>query len=114
MALLWQPSETTSLTLSAMRQEVDADNNAVLMQNSDGSPLGDRFNTNLIRDEPFDSTYDLYSAALNVGIGDVTLTSVTSYSEVDMLAMLDATRSYGDGALADSLRMSLTASARRS
>jgi outer membrane receptor protein involved in Fe transport len=96
VALLWQPSESTSLALSAMRQEVNADNNAVLMENGDGSPLGDRFNSNLFLDEPFDSTYDLYSATLNVGIGDLTLTSVTSYSEVDMLAMLDATRSYGE------------------
>ncbi len=104
VALLWQPSENTSLTLSAMRQEVDADNNAVLMQNSDGSPLEDRFNSNLVLDEPFDSQYDLYSASLNIGIGDVTLTSVTSYSEVDTLAMLDATRSYGEalgGLIAD-------------
>jgi outer membrane receptor protein involved in Fe transport len=96
VALLWQPSETTSLTLSAMRQEVESDDNAVLFEDINGVAVGDGLSTNVFLDEPYESQYDLYSATLNVKIGDMTLTSVTSYSEADLLVTSDATRAYGE------------------
>jgi len=96
VALLWQPSENTSLRLSAMRQEVDSDDNALLYEDINGVPVGDGASTNLFLDEPYQSRYDLYSATLNVQIGELTLTSVTSYSEAEILVTADATRSYGE------------------
>jgi hypothetical protein len=96
VALLWQPSENTSLRLSAMRQEVDSDDNALLYEDINGVPVGDGASTNLFLDEPYESRYDLYSATLNVQIGELTLTSVTSYSEAEILVTADATRSYGE------------------
>jgi iron complex outermembrane receptor protein len=96
LALLWQPSENTSLSLSAMRQEVDSDNNGMLMEDSNGVPVGNGLSTNLFLDEPFESTFDLYSATLNVQIGEMTLTSVTSYSEADIAQTVDATRAFGE------------------
>jgi outer membrane receptor protein involved in Fe transport len=96
LALLWQPSENTSLALSAMRQEVDSDDNALLYEDINGVPVGERPSTNLFLDEPYESRYDLYSATLNVQVGELTLTSVTSYSEAEILVTADATRSYGE------------------
>jgi len=96
LALLWQPSENTSLSLSAMRQEVDSDNNGMLMEDSNGVPVGNGLSTNLFLDEPFESEFDLFSATLNVQIGELTLTSVTSYSEAEIAQTLDATRAFGE------------------
>ncbi len=96
LALLWQPSENTSLSLSAMRQEVESDDNAMLYEDINGVPVGDGLSTNLFLDEPYESQYDLYSATLNVNIGELTLTSVTSYSEADILITSDATRAFGE------------------
>ena len=96
LALLWRPSETTSLTLSAMRQEVDSDANAQLFEDIDGEAVGDGLSTNVFLDEPYESQFDLYSATLSVQLGELTLTSVTSYSEADLLVHSDATRAYGE------------------
>jgi outer membrane receptor protein involved in Fe transport len=105
-ALLWQPSDRTSVTLSALRQEVQADDNAIFMEDSNGVPVGDGMSTNLFLDEPYESTLDLYSATLSFGIGDMTLTSVTSYSTAEFSVMQDATRFFGTllgGVLSDLL-----------
>ena len=96
VALLWQPSENTSFTLSAMRQEVESDDNAMLYEDIDGEAVGDGLSTNLFLDEPYESQYDLFSATLNIQVGELTLTSVTSYSEADILVHADATRSFGE------------------
>jgi outer membrane receptor protein involved in Fe transport len=95
LAVLWQPSDTTSVSLSAIRQEVDADENAVLMEDINGVPVGDGLSTNLFLDEPYESKLDLYSATLSFGIGDLTLTSVTSYSTVEYLVVQDVSRFFG-------------------
>jgi outer membrane receptor protein involved in Fe transport len=79
-----------------MRQEVDSDNNGMLMEDSNGVPVGNGLSTNLFLDEPFESEFDLYSATLNVQIGELTLTSVTSYSEAEIAQTLDATRAFGE------------------
>ena len=95
VALLWQPSENTSLTLSALRQEVESDFNAQFMEDETGVALGNGTSTNLFLDEPFESKLDLYSATLDFDLGFATLTSVTSYSDVEFLVTQDATRSFG-------------------
>ena len=95
VALLWQPSENTSLTLSALRQEVESDFNAQFMEDETGVALGNGTSINLFLDEPFESKLDLYSATLDFDLGFATLTSVTSYSDVEFLVTQDATRSFG-------------------
>ncbi len=95
LAVLWQPSERTSVSLSALRQEVQSDNNAVLMEDSNGVPIGDGLSTNLFLPEPYESTFDLYSANLSFGIGGLTLTSVTSYSTAEFSVTQDASRFFG-------------------
>ena len=95
LALLWQPSERTSVTLSALRQEVGSDFNTQFMEDETGAPVGDGRSTNLFLPEPFDSQYDQYSATLSFDIGSTTLTSVTSYSDVEFSVTQDTTRSFG-------------------
>lgn len=94
-ALLWRPSDRTSISLSALRQEVESDDNAVLMEDANGVPVGDGMSTNLFLHEPYESTFDLYSATLAFGVGDLTLTSVTSYSTAEFSVTQDATRFFG-------------------
>ena len=94
-ALLWQPSDGTSVSITALRQEVESDDNAVFMEDAAGTPVGGGLSTNLFLDEPFESQFDLYSATLAFDIGFATLTSVTSYSETEFLVTQDATRSFG-------------------
>ena len=104
LALLWQPNDGTSVTLSALRQEVDSDFNTQLMEDETGAPIGNGLSTNLILAEPFESRYDQYSATLNFELGAVTLTSVTSYSDVEFSVTQDTSRSFGaalGGLLAD-------------
>ncbi len=96
LAFLWRLSEGTSLSLSAMRQEIESDDNAMRMEDIDSVPVGPGLSTNLFLDEPYESEFDLYSATLNVQVGDLTLTSVTSYSEADILTTSDATRAFGE------------------
>jgi outer membrane receptor protein involved in Fe transport len=107
LAVLWQASDTTSISLSAIRQEVEADDNTILMEDINGVPVGDGMSTNLFLDEPYESQVDLYSATLSFGIGDLTLTSVTSYSTVEFLVMQDVSRFFGTllgGVLSDFLQ----------
>jgi iron complex outermembrane recepter protein len=106
LGVLWQPSDRTSISLSALRQEVESDGNAVLMEDENGVPVGDGLSTNLLLPEPYESTFDLYSLALNFGIGDLALTSVTSYSTAEFSVMQDASRFFGTllgGVLSDLL-----------
>ena len=95
LALLWQLSERASVSLSALRQDVDAEDNAVLMEDINGVPVGDGMSTNLFLDESYESEFGLYSATLSFGIGDLTLTSVTSYSTVEFFVTQDVTRFFG-------------------
>ena len=95
VALLWQPSEGTSVTLSALRQEIDSDGNAVSMEDEAGVPVGDGLSTNLFLEEPFESEFELYSAGLEFELGDLTLTSVTSYSTTQYSVTDDVTRFFG-------------------
>lgn len=104
VALLWQPSDGTSVTLSALRQEVDSDNAAQFMEDGNGVPVGDGLSTNLFLGEPYESQYDQYSATMSFELGSLTLTSVTSYSDVEFSVTQDTSRSFGaalGGLLAD-------------
>jgi outer membrane receptor protein involved in Fe transport len=104
VALLWQPSDGTSVTLSALRQKVDSEGPAQFMEAEDGTPVGNGLSTNLLLDEPFESQYDQYSATISVELGSLTLTSVTSYSDVEFSVTQDTSRSFGaalGGLLAD-------------
>jgi outer membrane receptor protein involved in Fe transport len=94
-ALLWQPSESTSVNVSALRQEVDADDNAVFMEDEAGVPLGNGLSTNLFLEEPYASEFELYSANLGFELGSLTLTSVTSYSTTQYSVTDDVTRFFG-------------------
>ena len=104
LALLWQPNDGTSVTLSALRQEVDSDFPAQFMEDETGTPIGNGLSTNLFLAEPFESRYDQYSATMSFELGAATLTSVTSYSDVEFSVTQDTSRSFGaalGGILAD-------------
>ena len=106
VALLWQPSDSTSINLSAFRQEVDSDFNAQYMEDETGGAVGDGLSTNVFLEEPFESQYDQYTATMSFELGAVTLTSVTSLGEVEFSVTQDTTRSFGaalGGLLADIL-----------
>ncbi len=104
LAFLWQPNDGTSVALSALRQEVDSEFNTQFMEDETGAPVGNGFSTNLFLAEPFESRYDQYSATMSFELGAVTLTSVTSYSDVEFSVTQDTSRSFGaalGGILAD-------------
>ncbi len=104
LAFLWQPNDGTSVALSALRQEVDSEFNTQFMEDETGAPVGNGFSTNLFLAEPFESRYDQYSATMSFELGGVTLTSVTSYSDVEFSVTQDTSRSFGaalGGILAD-------------
>jgi iron complex outermembrane receptor protein len=96
-ALLWQASEAVSLELSAMRQNIDSDDNAlVALDPATLRPLfGDLTNiTNLA--EPFSKDIDFFAATLDWDLGWADFVSASSYSKVATDQRSDGTFVFGE------------------
>lgn len=80
-ALLWQPNDAVSLELAGILQDVDADGVSVVqLDGLTGRPAyGDLTRAHVVP-ETFRSELRLYTATLNWRIGEMTLTSATSYA----------------------------------
>lgn len=97
VALLWRASDAVRLELTAMRQSIDSDNNAVVaLDAATLRPLfGDLTNT-LFIDELFTKDIDFYAATLEWDLGWADFTSASGYSEIGTYQRGDATAIYGD------------------
>jgi outer membrane receptor protein involved in Fe transport len=95
LSLLYKPTDKFSARLQAVWQDVGADNNATVIETAPGVRIGDGYDTNLIRREPFDTTFKFYSASFNYDLDFATLSSTTSYSDADIFERIDASRVYG-------------------
>ena len=94
--LLWQ-GDNASLSLTAMSQEIDSDNNAlVALDPTDLEPLyGDLVNSVFV-DEPFSKDLDFYSATFNWDLGWGEFVSATGYTETRTRQRQDGTLIYGE------------------
>ena len=95
-ALLWQ-GEAASLSLTAMRQTIDSDNNAqTALHPTTQEPLyGDLIN-NVFVDENFSKDVDYFSAAVNWNLGWADFVSATGYSDTSTFQRQDTTLLYGE------------------
>lgn len=95
-ALLWQ-GEEASLTLVAMRQTIDSQNNAqVGLDPETGDPIDGDLTNSVIVDEPFFKDVDNFSATLNWDLGWADFVSATGYSDTDSVQRQDASLIYGE------------------
>ena len=95
-ALLWR-WDTASLTLTAMRQTIDSDNNAQMaLDPTTGDPLFGDLQNSVYVAEPFTKDVDYYSATLNWDLGWADFVSATGYSDSTSVQRQDATRIYGE------------------
>ena len=96
LALQWAPNADLSVNLSAILQEVDADDQAtVFLDPTTSEPVAGDLGTGAYLSEPFESTMSL--TALNVGwnLGVAEFVSSTSYSDVETRDGGDGTSVYG-------------------
>lgn len=95
-ALLWQ-EDAFSLKLSAMRQTVDSDNNAVVsLDPVTREPLDGDLTTRVYAGQPFTKEIDFYAATLEWDLGWVDFTSATGYSDTVTSRRQDTTVQYGE------------------
>lgn len=100
-SLLWQMSESVSLTLGGLWQRLDSDNNASMafaLADIDppraGSGFGDLRTSHPI-EQPFSKDVDYYSATLNWDLGWGEFTSASSYSSMKTTQRQDASITFG-------------------
>ena len=78
---LWRPSDTVSLRLSALYQDIKGGNNYVeIYNNATLSPLGQLQQGDVAGTGPFERKTEAYSAVLKAKVFGVDLTSLTGYS----------------------------------
>ena len=95
-ALLWQASDDVSLELTALGQQIDSDNNALVAL--DPAPQRPKFGdlTNSVWvDEPFSKQVGLLAATLDWNLGWADFTSASGYSNINTSQRTDASTQYG-------------------
>lgn len=100
-SLLWQISDTASLTLSGVWQRLESDNNStVALALVSDDPLRGRrdlgdLQTSHFVDQPFSKDVDYYAATLDWNLGWADFVSATSYSSTYTDQQQDATITFG-------------------
>jgi len=97
-ALLWTPTPTVSVRLSAVIQDLKGDGTSDEDVNVNGSaitPIAGDLKQIRYTAEPLDIAYRLYSGAASDDFGWATLTSITSYSTTHETAIVDETQTFG-------------------
>ena len=95
-ALLWK-GDAVTLDLTAMRQTIDADNNAlVALDPVTEKPLYGDLTNSVYVDEPFSKDVDFYSATINWDVGWGNFISATGYSDTTTRQRQDSTLIYGE------------------
>jgi iron complex outermembrane receptor protein len=98
VALQWQPDPALTIKLSGVWQSVDSDNLSLVYEGMGNTPLapGAPFlSTNTALPEPFTSDFQFYSGSISYDLGFAELSSTTSYSQLDILEVSDATLVFG-------------------
>lgn len=84
VAALWHIVPKVDLRVAALLQNRSADASATEDVNATGAPLtGDLTHQKLPGTDGYDTKVRLYSATLTAGLGDLTLTSISGYSQID-------------------------------
>jgi len=96
VALLWQAGDAFSLQLTAMRQSIDSDNNAIAALTVAQRPLSRDLQNVLFVDEPFEKDIDFYSATLKWDLGWADFIAASGYSDVTTDQRADATAAVGE------------------
>jgi len=95
-SVLFTPVDDLEIRLNAIHQESDFDNNAFVdFDPATGTPfLGNLTNTGAV-DTPLSINTDLYSGTIEYDFGFATLTSVTSFQNIQLTANSDLTAAFG-------------------
>ena len=93
VSLLWTPTATTSLRVTALAQNLNSDGNPIVALDPDTlRPVYGSLQQRIAAGSGgFDGRYRLYNATFKSDFNWATLTSSSSYSTLDSLNMLDAT-----------------------
>lgn len=95
-ALLWRPAEAVTVKLSALYQNTDALNNAVVSHDPvRDEPLAGHLDGRYYADQRFRKDVALYAGTLDWDLDWANFTSATSYSEADLTQEQDASAVYG-------------------
>ncbi|MFV3128982.1 TonB-dependent receptor [Niveispirillum sp. KHB5.9] len=96
VALLWRPAEPVTVRLSALFQNTDSRNNAVVAYDTGtDQPIDGRLDSRYHMDQPFEKDLDLYTATLEWDLDFAALTSASSYSTAKVDTVQDASEIYG-------------------
>ncbi len=96
VALLWKPNDDISLTVSAIQQKINAESASYVALNTASlQPIYGKLQDNNYVPEPYTSTLNYFTAALDWNFGWADFVSATSYSETKMQSVLDASLTYG-------------------
>jgi iron complex outermembrane recepter protein len=92
VSLTWQPSETVSVKLAAMLQNIDAQSRSQMtLDPTTLQPIyGDLTSANDLR-SPFEQQLQFYSATVNWDLGWADFTSASSYASADTTQVQDGT-----------------------
>jgi iron complex outermembrane receptor protein len=96
IALLWQATDALSVKLSAMGQDIDSDNNAIvsLIPGTRTPIYGDLKSRHFV-DQPFNTQLRYYTGTVNWDLGWADFVSASSYATTKIRKVSDATRTYG-------------------
>lgn len=95
LALLWQATDTLSLKLTAMQQQVDLNAQASEMFDLNLRPVYGDLTSRHVLPEIFNQKIGYYAATLLWNLGWATFTSASSYSYTDTQIGADATGDFG-------------------
>ncbi|HWR96225.1 MAG TPA: TonB-dependent receptor [Arenimonas sp.] len=96
VAMLWR-GDGFDLTLTAMQQGIDSDNNAIVaLDPATQKPLYGDLSNEIYFDEPFSKDIDMFSATIDWDLGWANLMSATGYSDTLTKQRTDATLLYGE------------------
>lgn len=91
-ALLWRASDTVTLELAAIHQDIDADGlSMVQLDAATGAPVFGDLTRSHVTPETFKSALNFYTATLNWQVGEMALTSATSYARTQFRQRADQT-----------------------
>jgi len=94
-SVLWQPIDKLRIRLSGLHQEIDSDSSAEFVQDLTGDSIGNgRSNFNYVP-ERFKSKFTNLAGTAEYDLGFASLSSTTSYSDVNRLEVTDASRIFG-------------------
>jgi iron complex outermembrane receptor protein len=97
VAVLWEPIDVLSVSLSAIKQDIHSDDDAYVAVNpATLSPFGGRYQNNNYVPQPFIQELNYFTGTVSWDLGWADLKSAASYSRTTTDETQDATPVYGD------------------